>query len=332
MSLDFTFNVTAGVLTLGGTYVGPESPLYDYDWGWTISKCLSDGTPVTVGGYPKIIGGKNPSTLAIGYNYLIYYNVNLVLNLSTGRQLVIERRLSPTGASTITPCFTLSPQPPIRDSSITATDTSFGSPSVAGWTWSPTYATSTWTDTFSHTGLGVTLLIYSSSGKSGTTYLGSYADNFGIEANFTHTPDPQVTGSNVAFTDTSVYTGINAWFWDFDDGNTSTSPNPFHIYSSPGTYTVQLISSYTTRAATSDPVTHDVTIIAALVASFIVDPKGLDPAAPQITGQAINFIDTSTGSPSTWSWDFGDGGTSSSQNPTHTYVASETYTVTLTVT
>ena len=46
---------------------------------------------------------------------------------------------------------------------------------------------------------------------------------------------------------------------------------------------------------------------------------------------AVQFTDTSSGTPSSWYWSFGDGGTSSSRNPSHTYTAAGTYDVTLTV-
>ena len=46
-------------------------------------------------------------------------------------------------------------------------------------------------------------------------------------------------------------------------------------------------------------------------------------------GQRVQFTDTSTGFPTSWSWDFGDGGTSSVQNPAHTF-SKGTYQVSLT--
>ena len=54
-----------------------------------------------------------------------------------------------------------------------------------------------------------------------------------------------------------------------------------------------------------------------------------------ITGPApltVNFIDQSTGTPTSWAWDFGDGTTSTVQNPSHTYAAVGAYTVSLTAT
>jgi PKD repeat protein len=43
----------------------------------------------------------------------------------------------------------------------------------------------------------------------------------------------------VQFTDLSSGS-INSWYWDFGDGTSSSSHNPQHVFSSPGTYTVSL--------------------------------------------------------------------------------------------
>jgi PKD repeat protein len=47
---------------------------------------------------------------------------------------------------------------------------------------------------------------------------------------------------------------------------------------------------------------------------------------------SVQFIDSTTESPTSWAWLFGDGGTSTLQNPVHTYATSGTFTVTLTAT
>jgi PKD repeat protein len=43
----------------------------------------------------------------------------------------------------------------------------------------------------------------------------------------------------------------------------------------------------------------------------------------------VHFIDTSTGSPTSWAWDFGDHNSSGLQDPTHIYNSAGTYTVQL---
>jgi PKD repeat protein len=46
----------------------------------------------------------------------------------------------------------------------------------------------------------------------------------------------------------------------------------------------------------------------------------------------VQFIDSSTNTPTSWVWSFGDGNTSTLENPSHTYVSAGSYTVTLTAT
>ena len=54
------------------------------------------------------------------------------------------------------------------------------------------------------------------------------------------------------------------------------------------------------------------------------------PASPA-PGQTVQFTDTSTGSPMSWTWTFGDGGTAAVQHPSHVYALAGTFTVTLSV-
>jgi len=53
------------------------------------------------------------------------------------------------------------------------------------------------------------------------------------------------------------------------------------------------------------------------------------PASP-LVNQSVQFTDSSTGNPTSWSWDFGDGGTSAAQHPSHAFAMAGTFTVTLT--
>lgn len=72
--------------------------------------------------------------------------------------------------------------------------------------------------------------------------------------------------------------------------------------------------NWTTQAGSSVPLTA--------VAS-------VDNNAPAF-GQAVQFTDQSTESPSSWNWDFGDGTSSTLQNPQHVYNSAGTMTVVLT--
>ena len=52
-----------------------------------------------------------------------------------------------------------------------------------------------------------------------------------------------------------------SFFWNFGDGNFSTAQNPFHIYSSPGSYTITLAVADTTACNFSDTIRKQVTVL-----------------------------------------------------------------------
>lgn len=119
-----------------------------------------------------------------------------------------------------------------------------------------------------------------------------------------------------------------AWAWSFGDGGTSTAQNPVHTYTEPGTFTVTLtaVNSAGSNTLSKDGfVTVSSTSSAPAAAFTATDTSGTSPFV-------VQFVDTSTNSPTSWIWSFGDGNTSTRQNPSHTYVSAGTYTVTLTAT
>jgi PKD repeat protein len=128
----------------------------------------------------------------------------------------------------------------------------------------------------------------------------------------------------VQFTDTSSNVPTS-WSWDFGDGSTSIEQSPAHTYTIPGTYTVSLTA--TNSGGSSVPATTSITVdapVVAPVASFTADhTSGTAPLA-------VQFTDTSSNVPTSWSWDFGDGSTSIEQSPAHTYADAGSYTVSLT--
>src|SRR5664280_1774955 len=69
---------------------------------------------------------------------------------------------------------------------------------------------------------------------------------------------------------------------------------------------------------------HVVTNIKTPNAAFFIIPSSTTPLT-------INFIDQSTGSPTSWAWNFGEKSTSTAQNPIHTYCRAKKYTVKLKV-
>jgi gliding motility-associated-like protein len=61
-----------------------------------------------------------------------------------------------------------------------------------------------------------------------------------MTSSFNYTADP--CGNNVQFADSSYTNPVN-WQWSFGDSNSSLQQNTSHFYSSPGTYSVSLITS-----------------------------------------------------------------------------------------
>jgi PKD repeat protein len=82
-------------------------------------------------------------------------------------------------------------------------------------------------------------------------------------------------------------------------------------------FTVLLLHGYCSASTPPTP--------GAPEASFSFSPSSPAPH------QGVQFTDTSTGNPTSWSWDFGDGGTSTAQNPSHTFTDESAYPVTLSV-
>ena len=130
--------------------------------------------------------------------------------------------------------------------------------------------------------------------------------------------------NNTQFTDGSTLLPnqgtINVWNWDFGDGATSTSHNPTHLYTNPGTYPV----TYTITSSVNCTATYSTTVTVNPV------PTSSFSDAPVCKGAATSFSNSSVGANS-YIWNFGDGTNNSTlQNPTHLYTNSGTYTASLT--
>ncbi len=166
-------------------------------------------------------------------------------------------------------------------------------------------------------------LIANDNGCENTLTRNTYINVVETKANFT-SADASCPNLPVAFTNTS--TGSDTYSWTFGDGGTSTSQNPSHTYTSPGTYTVQLTSSI--NGIPTCVSTFSKTInINDITANFSADV--LYGCNPTLT---VNFDDNS--SPGvTYAWNFGDGSTSTtSGDVSHTYSKIGTFCPSLTVT
>ena len=144
-----------------------------------------------------------------------------------------------------------------------------------------------------------------------------------LKSSFSYAPRYPAPGQAIQFTDAS--TGSPAsWAWDFGDGSTSTVQNPSHAFAAKGFFRVVLtvVDGSATRSSRRTIAVIDATNTS-LTASF-----RHNPAYPS-TGESVQFTDTSSGNPTSWTWDFGDGSTSTVRNPSHVFTAYGFRTVTL---
>ena len=155
-------------------------------------------------------------------------------------------------------------------------------------------------------------------GNSWAGYRASTTTDFMIRANITGYPcnhtatfSTNQVGMVAQFANTS--TNTTGSVWDFGDGNTSTSQNPIHVYSTPGVYTVCLISSSPCGA---DTICDTLTACDAVTAAFTDSIVGLEAYFTDASTQATSYV-----------WDFGDGNTSTQQNPSHVYQQAGYYTI-----
>lgn len=146
-----------------------------------------------------------------------------------------------------------------------------------------------------------------------------------LTVNFSYTDPTGCEPITIDFTDlTTVLTGGESWFWNFDDGSISFEQNPSHTYLTGGTYDVYL------RVTTSSGCEYEITQTIVVDATPQPDAAfSFDPSNPEVNDE-VQFTDESFNATS-WLWSFGDGGHSTDQHPKHTYTGLGNYEVTLIV-
>ncbi|MCK9630055.1 MAG: PKD domain-containing protein [Methanoregula sp.] len=147
------------------------------------------------------------------------------------------------------------------------------------------------------------------------------------EASFTANRTSGEQPLSVQFVDTSSH-NPTSWFWSFGDGASSLESDPAHTYTIDGDYTVTLT---VTNADGSDTLTENdyITVTETQDSPVAAFTSSLTSGVSPLT---VNFIDSSSNSPTSWIWSFGDGGTATEKNPSHTYTTKGTFTVTMTAT
>lgn len=148
-----------------------------------------------------------------------------------------------------------------------------------------------------------------------------------VRAQFT-TPPKGCVPHNAVFTNTSL-AGTD-FLWDFGDpasgvNNTSTLPDPVHIYTTVGTYTVKLIAIDTSTCNKIDSAIFTIIVYPIPVAGFTYNPN------PPLENSFVQFNNTSTGA-TNYMWDFGDTEISTDFSPRHLFNATAIFSTCLTAT
>lgn len=133
-------------------------------------------------------------------------------------------------------------------------------------------------------------------------------------------PDSLCLGAGVTFANGST-NGIT-YIWNFGDGDTAMTPNPYHVYDSTGIYTVTVIAINDNACNHSDTASKNIKVKAHAIADFSYTPVISVPNSP------ITFLNHSQNATS-YLWGFGDGGSSEETDPVHMYRKTGYYTVCL---
>jgi PKD repeat protein len=107
---------------------------------------------------------------------------------------------------------------------------------------------------------------------------------------------------------------VDSVMWYFGDGDSSSTLNPVHVYSSPDTLDVRLVA-YGPYGSDEEIKTEYIKVqeTPPILAEFSANPLGgVAPVTVTFTDESLGLIDT-------WKWHFGDGDSSEVANPIHVY-------------
>ncbi len=122
------------------------------------------------------------------------------------------------------------------------------------------------------------------------------------------------TPLSVYFDDkTKGLTGDYNILWDFGDGETDSGFSPTHIYSNPGTFSVNVLLSSPLGCVIESNNSNLIEVKKSPKADF-----DFTPIAPNIVNPKVSFINKSEGG-SQYQWEFGTGDISTMFEPSYTY-------------
>lgn len=262
-------------------------------------------TPLAAGSYSYNWQPGNQTTSSINNLSVGIYTLTISNNCGSETKTVsVNQTPSPTLAITsVTTC---------PNSIISLTATSSGSSPNYTYSWSSGTSTASFV-TLNATGGLITCTVTDSQGckavSSGSITVSPSTSSFLYTLN----------SCNGIISTTNTSTGATIYNWDFGDGYTSTNAAPSHTYSSPGSYTIHLLTNNSNGCKDS---TLQIVNISSTSQSVFNQTTTICSSTVQLSNSSIGA--------NTYFWDFGDGGTSSVSNPgSHIYSTSGTYTISL---
>jgi PKD repeat protein len=313
-SNDFSASVTSGNVSFSTTFTDTSYNATSWYWDFGDGNTSTTKSPSFTYSVPGVYWVNHSSSndhdtyWTNKSNYITAYPPYLAVSVSNFNQNVTE------GLYVLDVLFT---------------DTSSNSPTTWNWNFGDGATSSIQNPTHSYSSGGnYTIVLNASNGNTSAYYpKTSYVDVWNHTSNDF---SASVTSGNVSFSTTFTDTSYNAtsWYWDFGDGNTSTTKSPSFTYSVPGVYWVNHSSSndhdtYWTNK--SNYITAYPAFVTGSVSSFTTNVSSGFYNLP------VQFTDTSSNSPTSWQWDFDDGGSSILQNPTHIYSSGGLYNISLIV-
>ena len=308
----FTGTPTSGNAPLTVSFVNQSSGSPN-SWAWVFGDNSSSSS-------------QNPSHT---YTTAGTYSVSLTVSNGSSTNSITKTNYITVTNIPLVAAFTGNPTSGVAPLSVAFSDQSSGSPSAWSWNFGDTINNTSTQQNPSHTynsgGTYTVSLTVSNGISSNTLTKNNYisVSQSALVAAFIASPVSGKSPLNVSFTDQSNGAPSN-WSWNFGDGGTSTSRNPSHTYSNPGSYSVTLTVR---KGANSNTLTKSgyINVTTTIPVNFSASPtSGVVPLR-------VSFSSSVAGATS-YLWNFGSGSISSLASPTYIYSRAGTYNVSLTVT
>lgn len=292
----------------------------------TLSFQAASGTTIPVSSYAWNFGdGTTGSGQALPHTYTAAgtYVVVVTFTLSTGctytAQSTVQIGAKPTAAFTGTPTTICAGQ------TVAFTNTSTGATSFV-WSFGGGVSSTVVNpiNVFGQPGVYTVTLIANNNGCRDTLTIPNMITVNGPRSDF-YTQGPSCTNRKTIQFINTTWAGGHVYYWNFDDGSSSSLQHPSHTYVNYGVYNVTLTATDTITGCSSD-ITYAINL-------FDLDAQGTANDTSICRGETVTFTAQTSPYYTSYEWDFGDGSASVGASVvSHQYNSPGAYTVLLIVT